>query len=210
VVKKVNPIVERSRERLAPLGTIESRTQFGGYALAVERVVFALVNNDALYLRASEPLREYITQCPLEPLVFRKRGVLVSLNYYRVDDALWQEPAHLLRLSAASLETAQYDQRHKQSSIRLKDLPNLSVRMEMMLHEAGILNVQHLYDIGAKQCWLRLKAVNQHVGLQTLLALQGAISGHHYAALPLAVRAELNAWFQRTVLMTLNPKSGRS
>lgn len=56
-MKKLNPIIERSRAQLAPLGTIESRTQFGGYALAVERVVFALVNNDALYLRASEPLR---------------------------------------------------------------------------------------------------------------------------------------------------------
>ncbi|MDU4125908.1 TfoX/Sxy family DNA transformation protein [Pantoea sp.] len=207
-MKKLNPIIERSRAQLAPLGSIESRTQFGGYALAVERVVFALVNNDALYLRASEPLRKYIAQRPLEPLIFRKRGVLVSLNYYRVDDALWHAPAHLLRLSAASLETAREEQQRKQLSLRLKDLPNLSVRMEMMLHEAGILNVQHLYEIGAKQCWLKLKAVNQHVGLQTLLALEGAISGHHYAALPQAVRAELNAWFQRTVLMTLNPKGG--
>lgn len=209
-MKKVNPIVERSREQLAPLGTIESRTQFGGYALAVERVVFALVNNDALYLRASEPLREYIAVRPLEPLIFRKRGVLVSLNYFRVDDTLWHEPAHLLALSAASLETAQFDQHHKHSSPRLKDLPNLSVRMEMMLHEAGILNVQHLYEIGAKQSWLKLRAVNPHVGLQTLLALQGAISGHHYAALPQAVRAELDAWFQRTVLLTLNAKRSDS
>ncbi|MGE1125654.1 TfoX/Sxy family protein, partial [Pseudomonas zeae] len=54
-MKKVNPVVERSRARLAPLGTIESRTQFGGYALAVESVVFALINKDELYLRASEP-----------------------------------------------------------------------------------------------------------------------------------------------------------
>lgn len=58
-MKKVNPVVERSRACLAPLGPIESRTQFGGYALAVESVVFALINKDELYLRASEPLRQY-------------------------------------------------------------------------------------------------------------------------------------------------------
>ena len=207
-MKKVNSVVERSRAQLAPLGTIESRTQFGGYALAVESVVFALINKDELYLRASEPLREYITDRPLQPLIFRKRGKLVSLNYFRVDETLWRDPDHLLALSAASLETAQLELQDRQSSPRLKDLPNLSVRMEMMLYEAGIMTVNHLYQMGAKQCWLKLKAINQHVGFQTLLALQGAITGHHAAALPLAIRVELNAWFQRTLLSNPDLRSG--
>lgn len=182
------------------MGTIESRTQFGGYALAVESVVFALINKDELYLRASEPLRDYITDRPLQPLIFRKRGKSVKLDYFQVDEALWRDPDHLLTLSAASLETAQRELQHRQASPRLKDLPNLSVRMEVMLYEAGVMSVNHLYQMGAKQCWLKLKAINQHVGFQTLLALQGAITGHHAAALPLATRAELNAWFQRTLL----------
>ncbi|AWP33397.1 TfoX/Sxy family DNA transformation protein [Pantoea eucalypti] len=199
-MKKINPVVERSRAHLGPLGTIESRTQFGGYALAVESVVFALINKDELYLRASEPLRDYITDRPLQPLIFRKRGKSVKLDYFQVDEALWRDPDHLLTLSAASLETAQRELQHRQASPRLKDLPNLSVRMEVMLYEAGVMSVNHLYQMGAKQCWLKLKAINQHVGFQTLLALQGAITGHHAAALPLATRAELNAWFQRTLL----------
>ncbi|MFB4411737.1 TfoX/Sxy family DNA transformation protein [Pantoea sp. ANP04] len=199
-MKKINPVVERSRAHLGPLGTIESRTQFGGYALAVESVVFALINKDELYLRASEPLRDYITDRPLQPLIFRKRGKSVKLDYFQVDEALWRDPDHLLTLSAASLETAQRELQNRQASPRLKDLPNLSVRMEVMLYEAGVMSVNHLYQMGAKQCWLKLKAINQHVGFQTLLALQGAITGHHAAALPLATRAELNAWFQRTLL----------
>lgn len=207
-MKKVNPVVERSRAHLASLGTIESRTQFGGYALAVESVVFALINKDELYLRASEPLREYITDRPLQPLIFRKRGKMVSLNYFRVDETLWRDTDHLLALSAASLETAQLELQDRQSSPRLKDLPNLSVRMEMMLYQAGVMTVNHLYQMGAKQCWLKLKAINQHVGFQTLLALQGAITGHHAAALPLATRAELNAWFQRTLLSNPDLRSG--
>lgn len=198
-MKKQHPVVERSRKCLAALGHIESRTQFGGYALAVEKVVFALINDDALYLRASEALRQYAVQQPMQPLVFRKRGTSVNLNYYRVDETLWSDPHRLVALSAASLHTARQEYLARQVSSRLKDLPNLSLRIELMLHEAGVRTVQHLLELGAKQCWLRLRAINQHVGFKTLLALEGAIEGRHEAALPPAVRAELNEWYQETL-----------
>lgn len=198
-MKKHHQVVERSRVQLAPLGKIESRTQFGGYALAVEQVVFALVNEEGLYLRACEALREYVAERPLETLVFRKRGIPVSLNYFKVDEALWRNPEHLLTLSAASLQAAQVELKARHDALRLKDLPNLSLRIEMMLREAGICTVKHLCEIGAKKSWLKLKAINQHVGFKTLLALQGAISGHHQAALPHAVKAELSDWYNATV-----------
>jgi len=198
-MKKQHPVVERSRQRLAALGHIESRTQFGGYALAVEKVVFALVNDDALYLRASEALQAYAAQQPMQPLVFRKRGSAVCLNYFRVDEALWRDPHQLLTLSAASLHTARKEAQARQAPLRLKDLPNLSLRMELLLHEAGVQTVEHLIALGAKQCWLRLKAINQHIGFKTLLALEGAIEGRHQATLSQAVRAELNEWYLETL-----------
>lgn len=198
-MKKQHPVVERSRKRLAALGYIESRTQFGGYALAVEKVVFALVNDDALYLRASEALQAYAARQPMQPLVFRKRGSAVCLNYFRVDEALWRDPHQLLALSAASLHTARKEAQARQAPLRLKDLPNLSLRIELLLHEAGVQTVEHLIALGAKQCWLRLKAINQHIGFKTLLALEGAIEGRHQATLSQAVRAELNEWYLETL-----------
>ncbi|MEZ3498133.1 TfoX/Sxy family DNA transformation protein [Pantoea sp. KPR_PJ] len=201
-MKKQHPVVERACEHLAALGSVESRTQFGGYSLAVEKVVFALINDDALYLRASEALRAYAAKQPMQPLVFRKRGTSVNLNYYRVDDALWNDARQLLALSAASLSTARQESQKRELTSRLKDLPNLSLRMELMLQEAGVKTVRHLLELGAKQCWLKLRAINQHVGLKTLLALEGAIEGRHEAALPKAVRAELNEWYQQTLKQT--------
>lgn len=198
-VKKENPVVERSRKNLAALGCIESRTQFGGYALAVEKVVFALVSNNALYLRASEELRDYVVERQLQPLIFRKRGMAINLNYFEVDENLWNDTPRLLILSAASLRTARDEFQTRKETQRLKDLPNLSLRMELLLHEAGIQSVQHLYDLGSKRSWLRLRAINQHIGFKTLLALEGAIEGRHQAALPPAIRAELDEWYQETL-----------
>jgi len=195
-MKRVNQIVEQSITALAELGNIESRTQFGGYALAVERVVFAYINDDTLYLRASEALRHYAAQRPLELLVYRKRGIPVTLSYFRVDQVLWQDRAQLVRLSASSLQAAQKDAATKSGSPRLKDLPNLSLRMELMLYKAGISTVQLLQEMGSRQSWLKLQRVNRHIGLKTLLALEGAISGHHQAALPDDVRQALCQWYQ--------------
>lgn len=208
-MKKQQRVILRSIQQLAPLGHVQSRTQFGGYALAVERVVFALIKEDQLYLRASEELREYVAEQPLEPLTFRKRGIAVSLNYYKVDDNLWAHPEHLVALSAASLETARREQDDRQGKVRLKDLPNVSLRLEMMLHEIGICTVKHLHEAGAKQCWLKLRRNNHHLGLKTLLALEGAISGHHQAALPQTIKTELGEWYQAALMMSEGKGKGR-
>ncbi|WP_145339338.1 TfoX/Sxy family DNA transformation protein [Pantoea sp. PSNIH1] len=195
-MKRKNEVVEQSIDALSVLGDIESRTQFGGYALAIERVVFAYIDNDTLYLRASEALRLYAVQRPLEPLVYRKRGIPVTLSYFKVDQQLWQDRRQLIRLSASSLQAAQADAAVKHISLRLKDLPNLSLRMELMLHKAGISSVESLQEMGSRQSWLKLRSVNKHVGLKTLLALEGAISGHHQAALPADVKEALSSWYQ--------------
>ncbi len=196
MMKRKNEVVEQSIDALSVLGDIESRTQFGGYALAIERVVFAYIDNDTLYLRASEALRLYAVQRPLEPLVYRKRGIPVTLSYFKVDQQLWQDRRQLIRLSASSLQAAQADAAVKHISLRLKDLPNLSLRMELMLHKAGISSVESLQEMGSRQSWLKLRSVNKHVGLKTLLALEGAISGHHQAALPADVKEALSSWYQ--------------
>ena len=120
-MKKTHPLVEQSKVRLAALGKIESRTQFGGYALTVEKVVFAFINDDSLYLRACEAVTDYAVERPMEPLVYRKRGIPVVLNYFKVDNWLWQEPERLMRLSASALRAARDELETKYVSLRLKD-----------------------------------------------------------------------------------------
>lgn len=207
-MKTNKSMVMQSKTQLAPLGKIESRTQFGGYALTVEKVIFAYINEDALYLRASEALQVYHARRALEPLVYRKRGIPVQLNYYKVDATLWQDAEQLLQLSASALQAAQDEIATRSVTLRLKDLPNLSLRMEMMLHRVGISSVRLLHEMGSRKSWLKLRAVNKHIGLKTLLALEGAISGHHQAALPVVTREELYAWYVKT--LHLDPKVERS
>jgi DNA transformation protein len=60
----------------------------------------------------------------------------VLLNYFRVDDGLWQDRGHyssfLFALEAARRERYQRYQRN-----RLKDLPNLTFQIEVLLLKSG-------------------------------------------------------------------------
>lgn len=187
--------IEEAKQRLARLGEVKSRTQFGGYSLSVEKTVFAVVAEGELYLRACEQMQTYITERKMQALSLNKCGVAVELNYYRVDRVLWSDNDLLLAFSQLCLLGARLQQQERQKNRRLKDLPNMGIRLEMLLRQAGIFSVEMLKEQGAKRCWLRLHACNKNMGLTILLALEGAIVGRHHEVLPLAVKEELRSWF---------------
>lgn len=196
--------IEQSKRYLASLGKIDARTQFGGYSLAVEKIVFAVVAEGELYLRACEQIKHYVGAGRMRPLIFHKRGLPVALDYFCVDDALWQQPETLLALSRCSLKCARQQWHEKMANLRVKDLPNMGLRLEMMLRQVGICSVQTLRAEGARNSWLKLKAAHKNVGINILFALEGAITGRHQAALSDAVQNELKDWADR-LLVTPQP-----
>jgi len=189
--------IYQSKEYLAPLGNIHYRSQFGGYSLSIDEIVFAMVSEGELYLRACEESETYFVDKAAPPLIFNKRGRPIVLNYYQVDEQLWQDRDKLLQLSSCALMNARREKSVRKTQRRLKDLPNLSVNIEIWLWEAGIADLRTLQAYGAKRSWIKLRGVKKFVGVKILLALAGAISGIHEAALPAVTRQELLDWYQR-------------
>lgn len=200
----------QSKDQLSSLGKIDTRAHFGGYSLSVEKVVFAVVSNGELYLRSCEQMKEYIVEhCPPK-LVSCKRGYPTVLNYYKVDDELWQSPQQLLFLSESALEKARLQLSEERNNQRLKDLPNINFRLEVLLHQAGICSVSELIETGAKSGWLKLKTYNKNISVNVLYALQGAISGHHKSALPKNIKEELQAWFNHTIALEASQENKKN
>ncbi|WP_075181162.1 TfoX/Sxy family DNA transformation protein [Pantoea sp. 1.19] len=197
--------IAQSRRCLAALGKVETRTQFGGYSLSVEKRVFAVVSEGELYLRACEETQPWFRERKMTPLIFRKRGVPVQLNYYQVDEYLWQQPDTLLALSRLSLNGLKKEALQRQRNRQIKDLPNMGLKMAQRLSEVGINTIDALRELGAKRSWLRLHQSNPQLGINTLLALQGAISGQHRAALPGEVVSELTQWYQQAIAAPRRP-----
>lgn len=187
--------IYQSQEYLSPLGEIHHRALFGGYTLAIDDAVFAMVSDGELYLRACEESAKYCVKNAASFLTLMKRGRPVLLNYYRVDDGLWQDRERLLQLSSFALNAARKERCQRHQRNRLKDLPNLTFQLEVLLFEAGITNEETLRALGARECWLKMRAKNRALGIKVLFALEGAIEGLHEAALPAGTRRELTEWF---------------
>lgn len=187
--------IYKSQEYLSPLGEIHHRALFGGYTLAVDDAVFAMVSDGELYLRACEESATYCVKHPSSFLTLVKRGRPVLLNYYRVDEGLWQDRQKLLQLSTYALDAARKERNLRYQRNRLKDLPNLTFQIEVLLYEAGITNEETLRELGAKTSWLKIRSKNRALSIKVLFALEGAIEGMHEAALPANIRRELTEWF---------------
>lgn len=189
--------IMQARDCFNFLGQITVRSLFGGYGLLANGIMFAVVSEGELYLRANDQVEGLFRARGMTNLVYAKRGIPILLRYYRVDAFLWEDERTLRNFAERAYQEARTEVLSKKGpTVRLKDLPNLSASLERLLWKVGIKNAAELRLEGAKRCYLKLRAVRHSLGINVLLSLAGAISGYHYAALPLMIRIELVEWFE--------------
>lgn len=186
--------IYESEECLSSLGQIHHRALFGGYSLSIDDTDFAMVAHGELYLRVCEQTASYNVSDPQQLLVLTKRGRPVSLNYYLVDETLWENQPLLLQKSALSLQEAQKEKIRRYGARRLKSLPNITFQLEVLLQEVGIHDPEMLRALGAAAVWYRLRCVRKDLSISVLFALEGAIQGIHSAMVSYQRREHLQAW----------------
>lgn len=186
--------IYESEECLSSLGMIHHRSLFGGYSLAIDDTVFAMVAHGELYLRVCEEQATYTVNDSQQRLTLTKRGRPILLNYYLVDDDLWRNPSLLLKCSAQSLKEAREEKRFQERSRRMRRLPNITYQLERLLNEAGIHDPEMLKTLGALSAWYRLRCIRKDLSINVLYALDGAIEGVHAAIIPSQRRQHLRQW----------------
>ncbi|WP_253306227.1 TfoX/Sxy family DNA transformation protein [unidentified bacterial endosymbiont] len=187
------PLVKTICQRFCSLGPISAKTMFGGIGLYQAGVMFALVSEEKLYLRSGEALEALYRQHSTEHFIYTKRGRPVILRYYSIDNTLWDNQVLLLTYAQQALAGARQDKQRQAAARhqRLKDLPNLGLSSERLLHRVGIESIEQLRDVGAVRAYLRIKARSRELSLNYLWALAGALAGCHAANLPKETRHHL-------------------
>lgn len=102
--------VEYLHEVFEQFGPVRARRMFGGYGIYSGDVMFALVADDTLYLKADDENRADFEARGLPPFMYDKGGRLVKMSYYLAPDDIMEDRD----------EAVQWARRARDAALRLR------------------------------------------------------------------------------------------
>lgn len=94
------------QELLEKWGQVTARRMFGGHGLYHEGLMFAIVMDNRLYLKADAVNRPDFEALNLTPFTYPMKGKDVSLSYWTAPDAIFDEPAEAVRWARSAWDAA--------------------------------------------------------------------------------------------------------
>lgn len=87
-------------------GPIHPRRMFGGHGLFHKGLMFGLVADDVLYLKADETLSPFFEERELEQFSYEKNGKSFKMSYYMAPEEIFDDPVEAKGWAARSYEAA--------------------------------------------------------------------------------------------------------
>lgn len=88
----MSEFVDYLKEIFSSLGPITSRKMFGGYGIYHDGVMFGLVADDILYLKADKETVPEFEAKGLTPFQYTKGNKLVKMSYYLAPEEALENP----------------------------------------------------------------------------------------------------------------------
>jgi DNA transformation protein len=116
--------IEYVMELFGPFGTVGVRRMFGGHGVYLDGLMFAIVSEDALYLKADEMNRVEFEQAGCEIFGYARKGRRATLGFFRAPEDAMESPELMLPWArtayAAALRTNAKKQVAKQAQAAAK------------------------------------------------------------------------------------------
>jgi len=88
----VSEFVDYLKEVFEQFGPVHARRMFGGYGIYHDGVMFGLVADDTLYLKADETTAEYFELRGLGQFEYDKGDKIVRMSYYLAPEEIFDNP----------------------------------------------------------------------------------------------------------------------
>ena len=98
-------------ELLAPFGDVRARRMFGAYGIFRGELMFGIVADEALYLKADDVNRTDFEARGLERFVYYKKGKPMYLSYYQAPEEALDNSGDMLDWAEKSFAAAIRSQR---------------------------------------------------------------------------------------------------
>jgi DNA transformation protein len=80
---------------LEGFGQVSARRMFGGHGIFREGLMFAIVADDVLYLKADDDNRAEFTGRGMQPFYYEKQGRQQMISYYQVPEEVFDDAAEM-------------------------------------------------------------------------------------------------------------------
>lgn len=83
--------VDYLHEVFARFGIIHTRRMFGGFGIYHQGLMFALIVNETLYLKADEISSPAFEQLGLAPFEYDRHGKTIRMSYYQAPEEIFED-----------------------------------------------------------------------------------------------------------------------
>lgn len=91
-MKATSEFVRNLHDAFALFGAIEARRMFGGYGVYRDGLMFALVVDEVLYLKADEASAGSFVARGLQPFEYERSGKTTRMSYYAAPEEIFDDP----------------------------------------------------------------------------------------------------------------------
>lgn len=112
--------VDYVMELLGPFGTVASRRMFGGHGVYLDGLMFAIISDDTLYLKADEMNRIEYEQAGCEIFGYARKGKRATLNFFRAPEDAMESPELMLPWARSAYAAALRTNAKKQVAERAR------------------------------------------------------------------------------------------
>lgn len=88
----MSEFVKFLHEVFSDFGPINIRRMFGGYGIYHDGLMFGLVAEDTLYLKADDTTKQQFTDKELTPFEYDKGNKKVQMSYYLAPEEIYDDP----------------------------------------------------------------------------------------------------------------------
>lgn len=102
----MNEFIDHLRDVFREFGPIEARRMFGGHGVYHDGLMFGLIVDETLYLKADGVNAAHFREQQLPQFEYLRRGKPTRLSYYRAPDVVLEDPAEAARWARRAFEAA--------------------------------------------------------------------------------------------------------
>lgn len=102
----MSEFVDNLPEVFALFGPVRTKRMFGGYGIYHDDLMFALVADDVLYLKADDKSVTSFTGRDLRPFEYEKGNKTIKMSYYMAPEEIFDDPETAREWAVLAFEAA--------------------------------------------------------------------------------------------------------